>query len=152
MTAWQTRSAALGAIAVALALAVLAARTGERESARAGRPEGADEKRWQAVAPGRVEPAVYIDAKLAMLDEGTRAATLGAIVALADVADGGPEALANRLATPEFLMLRALACEAFYSDFLAPGAEGPSAWEAIDFRFPLASQIQHDWSFLGIPR
>jgi HlyD family secretion protein len=56
MTAWQTRSAVLGAIAVALALAVLAARTGERESARAGRPDGADEKRWQAVAPGRVEP------------------------------------------------------------------------------------------------
>jgi HlyD family secretion protein len=57
MTAWQTRSAALGAIAVALALAVLAARTGERESGRAARPEAAGEKRWQAVAPGRVEPA-----------------------------------------------------------------------------------------------
>ena len=56
MTAWKTRSAAVGAIAVALALAALAARTGERESARAARPEGADEKRWQAVAPGRVEP------------------------------------------------------------------------------------------------
>jgi len=50
MTAWQTRSAALGAIAVALALAVLAARTGERESARAARPEAGGEKRWQAVA------------------------------------------------------------------------------------------------------
>ncbi|MGA8217075.1 MAG: hypothetical protein WB771_00790 [Solirubrobacterales bacterium] len=100
---------------------------------------------------GRVEPAVYIDAKLAMLDEGTKAATLGAIDALADVADGGPEALAGRAATPEFMMLRALACEAFYSDFVAPGAEGPSAWEEIDFRFPLASQIQHDWSFMGHP-
>ena len=100
---------------------------------------------------GRVEPAVYIDAKLALFDEGTRAATLGAIDALADVADGGPDALAERAATPEFMMLRALACEAFYSDFIAPGAEGPSAWEEIDFRFPLASQIQHDWSFLGIP-
>jgi HlyD family secretion protein len=56
MTAWQTRSAALGAIAVALALAMLATRTGERESASAARPEAAGEKRWQAVAPGRVEP------------------------------------------------------------------------------------------------
>jgi HlyD family secretion protein len=56
MTAWKTRSAAVGAIAIAVALAALAARTGERESARAARPEGADEKRWQAVAPGRVEP------------------------------------------------------------------------------------------------
>jgi hypothetical protein len=100
---------------------------------------------------GRVEPAVYIDAKLAIFDEGTRAVTLGAIDALADVADGGAEALAERAATPEFLMLRALACEAFYSDFIAPGADGPTAWEEIDFRFPLASQIQHDWSFLGIP-
>jgi hypothetical protein len=100
---------------------------------------------------GRVEPTAYIDAKLALFDEGTRAATLGAIDALADVAGGGAEALAERAATPEFLMLRALACEAFYSDFIAPGAEGPTAWEEIDFRFPLASQIQHDWSFLGIP-
>jgi hypothetical protein len=100
---------------------------------------------------GRVEPAVYIDAKLALFDEGARAAALGAIDSLADVADGGAEALAGRAATPEFLMLRALACEAFYSDFIAPGADGPSAWEEIDFRFPLASQIQHDWSFMGIP-
>ena len=46
-------------------------------------------------------------------------------------------------------MLRALAIEAFYSDFVAPGAEGPGAWEEIDFRFPLASQIQHDWSYPG---
>lgn len=107
----------------------------------------------ETIVPGsaRVEPAVYIDAKLAMLDEGTREMTLGAIDALADVADGGPEALGERAATPEFMMLRALACEAFYSDFVAPGAEGPSAWEEIDFRFPLASQIQHDWSFMGIP-
>jgi HlyD family secretion protein len=56
MTAWKTRSAAVAAVAVALALAVLAARTGERENARAARPEAPDEKRWQAVAPGRVEP------------------------------------------------------------------------------------------------
>jgi hypothetical protein len=99
---------------------------------------------------GRVEPAVYIDAKLAMLDEGTRVATLGALDALAEVADEGPEALGERAATPEFMMVRALACEAFYSDFIAPGAEGPSAWEEIDFRFPLASRTQHDWSFMGI--
>jgi hypothetical protein len=107
----------------------------------------------ETIVPGstRCEPAVYIDAKLAMVDAGTRDMALGAIDALADVADGGAEAVAERAATPEFLMLRALACEAFYSDFIAPGAEGPSAWEEIDFRFPLATQIQHDWSFMGIP-
>src|SRR5262249_56146720 len=41
---------------VALALAVLAARTGEQESTRAARSEAPDAKRWQTVAPGRVEP------------------------------------------------------------------------------------------------
>ena len=100
---------------------------------------------------GRVEPAVYIDAKLAMVDEGTRAAALTAIDALADVADEGAEGLADRAATPEFLLVRALAIEAYYSDFVAPGAQGPGAWEEIDFRFPLASQVKHDWSFMGVP-
>jgi hypothetical protein len=100
---------------------------------------------------GRVKPAVYIDAKLAQLDAATREMTIGAIDALADAADGGPDALADRAQTPEFLMLRALAIEAFYSDFVAPGAEGPGAWEEIDFRFPLASQVKHDWSYLGVP-
>jgi len=56
LTGWKTKAAVLGAVAVALALAVLAARTGEQESARGGRPEAADGKRWQTVAPGRVEP------------------------------------------------------------------------------------------------
>ena len=107
----------------------------------------------EAIVPGsgRVEPAVYIDAKLAMVDEGTRAAALGAIDALADVADQGADGLAARAATPEFMTLRALAIEAFYSDFVAPGATGPGAWEEIDFRFPLADQIKHDWSFMGVP-
>src|SRR5215831_3951388 len=56
LTGWKTKAAVLGAVAVALALAVLAARTGEQESARGGRPEAANGKRWQTVAPGRVEP------------------------------------------------------------------------------------------------
>jgi HlyD family secretion protein len=58
MSAWKGRSAAgVGAVAVALALAMLAARTGEQEGAPAARPEASDDKRWQTVAPGRVEPA-----------------------------------------------------------------------------------------------
>jgi hypothetical protein len=100
---------------------------------------------------GRVQPAVYTDAQLARMDETGREMALGAIDALADVADGGAEALGERAATPEFMTVRALAIEAFYSDFIAPGAEGPTAWEEIDFRFPLASRIEHDWSYLGIP-
>lgn len=107
----------------------------------------------ESLVPGsaRVEPAVYVDAKLAGVDEGTRAATLAAIDALADVAEEGAEGLAERTMTPEFLLLRALAIEAYYSDFVAPGAEGPGAWEEIDFRFPLADQIRHEWSYLGVP-
>jgi hypothetical protein len=107
----------------------------------------------ETIVPGsaRVRPAIYIDAKLAGVDGGTREATLGAIDALADVAGGGPDALAPRTQTPEFLMLRALAIEAFYSDFVAPGADGPGAWEEIDFDFPLASQVKHDWSYMGVP-
>ena len=100
---------------------------------------------------GRVQPALYIDAQLAHMDETGREMALGAIDALADVADGGAEALGDRAATPEFMTVRALAIEAFYSDFIGPGGEGPTAWEEIDFQFPLASRIEHDWSYLGIP-
>ena len=107
----------------------------------------------EAIVPcsSRVAPAVYIDAKLAGVDDATRAATLAAIDGLADVADKGAEGLADKVMTPDFLMLRALAIEAYYSDFVAPGAEGPGAWDEIDFRFPLADRIVHDWSYLGIP-
>ena len=107
----------------------------------------------ETIVPGseRCQPAVYIDAKLAMVDEGTRAAALGAIDTLADVADKGAQGVADVVMTPEFQMLLALAIEAYYSDFVAPGAKGPGAWEEIDFRFPLADRIKHDWSFMGVP-
>jgi hypothetical protein len=106
----------------------------------------------ETIVPGssRVGPAVYIDAALARMDEGGRAAMIGAIDSLADVAGGGAEALAPRTQTPEFFMVRALATEAFYSDFVAPGAAGPGAYEEIDFQFPLASRIEKDWSYLGV--
>jgi hypothetical protein len=100
---------------------------------------------------GRCEPAVYIDAKLAMADEGTRAAALAAIDALAGISGEGAEGIGEAALTQEFQMVRALAIEAYYSDFVAPGAEGPGAWEEIDFRFPLADRIKHDWSFMGVP-
>jgi hypothetical protein len=107
----------------------------------------------ETIVPGseRCDPAVYIDRKLAMVDGGTRAAFLGAIDALAEVSGKGVEGIAEVAATPEFQMVRAFAIEAYYSDFVAPGAEGPGAWEEIDFRFPLADRIKHDWSFMGVP-
>jgi HlyD family secretion protein len=49
-------AAALGLLALLGLLAVLAPRMNAQESGR-GKAETADDKRWQAVAPGRVEPA-----------------------------------------------------------------------------------------------
>src|SRR5262249_14699027 len=48
---------AVRAVVFVFVLAALAARTGAQETARASRPEAADDKRWQTVAPGRVEPS-----------------------------------------------------------------------------------------------
>jgi hypothetical protein len=122
-------------------------------------PEVLDETRrrvlealCQTIVPGsaRVWPTVYIDALLTRMPEPARMATLAAIDSLADIADGGAEALRERAATPEFMMVRALAVEAFYSDFVAPGAPGPGAWDEIDFNSPLATRLEKDWSYLGI--
>jgi len=98
-----------------------------------------------AIVPGsaRVQPAVYIDAVLARMDDGTRAAALASFAALA----GGLE---PHLGTPEFLWARALAIEAFYSDFVAPGLDVDGAWTEIDFNTPLATRLAKDWSYLGI--
>jgi hypothetical protein len=99
-----------------------------------------------AIVPGsaRVRPEVYVDALLARMDEGTRGA---AVAAFAQVAEGD---LASHVATPEFAWVRALAIEAFYSDFVAPGVEADGAWAEIDFNTPLATRLRKDWSYLGI--
>ncbi len=99
-----------------------------------------------AIVPGaaRVRPEVYVDALLARMDEGTRGA---AVAAFAQVAQGD---IAAHVATPEFAWVRALAIEAFYSDFVAPGADATGAWEEIDFSTPLATRLRKDWSYLGI--
>ncbi|MBV9839298.1 MAG: hypothetical protein JO156_14380 [Solirubrobacterales bacterium] len=106
----------------------------------------------ETIVPGsaRVQPVLYIDGLMSQMAAGERDAALGCIDALADVADGGPEALRPRAMTPEFLQLRALAVEAFYSDFVAPGAAGPGAYQEIDFNSPLAQRIEKDWSYLGV--
>jgi hypothetical protein len=98
------------------------------------------------IVPGsaRVGPEVYIDALLARMDEGTRGAALGAFAALAR---DGVEA---HVMTLDFFFARALAIEAFYSDFVAPGRDATGAWEEIDFNTPLATRLAKDWSYLGI--
>jgi hypothetical protein len=106
----------------------------------------------ETIVPGssRVGPIVYLDAILARAPEAVRDAAFAAVDALAPHAGGGAEALAPHAATPEFQMVRALAIEAFYSDFVAPGAPGPGAYHEIGFEFPLASRIDKDWSYLGV--
>ena len=106
----------------------------------------------ELIVPGssRVGPVVYIDAVLAGMPPPVREGALAAIDALAPAAAGGPEALAEKERTPEFGLMRALAIEAYYSDFVAPGKEGPGAWAEIDFNSPLATRLKKDWSYLGI--
>jgi len=98
---------------------------------------------------GRVGPVVYIDALLAGMPPPVREHALEAIDALAPAA-GNAEALAEHQFTPDFQFIRALAIEAFYSDFVAPGKEGPGAWTEIDFNSPLATRLNKDWSYLGV--
>jgi hypothetical protein len=98
----------------------------------------------------RVGPVVYIDALVTGMPPEVRAGTLAAIDTLAPAAAGGADALAEHERTPEFALLRALAIEAYYSDFVAAGSEGPGAWSEIDFNSPLATRLDKDWSYLGI--
>jgi hypothetical protein len=103
---------------------------------------------WIVPGSSRVGPVVYIDAVMAAMPPDVRVAALGAIDALAraDSAD----ALSQQQRTPEFALVRALAIEAYYSDFVAPGKAGPGAWTEIDFQPPRAADLERDWSYLGI--
>jgi hypothetical protein len=100
----------------------------------------------EAIVPGssRVGPAVYVDALLGHMPPPVRDQVLASIDAL------DPSQLAEQERTPEFALVRALACEAYYSDFVAPGEEGPGAWEEIDFAPPAAQRLRKDWSWLGV--
>jgi hypothetical protein len=106
----------------------------------------------EAIVPGsnRVRPVVYIDALLGQMPPAERDLAVQSIDALADAAPGGADALARHATTPAFLQVRALAIEAFYSDFVAPGIEAEGAWAEIDFSTPLATRLAKDWSYLGI--
>lgn len=106
----------------------------------------------EAIVPGsaRVEPVVYIDAVLGFMPPPQVEDVLASIDALEAPVASGADGLGPVALTPEFQMVRALAVEAFYSDFVAPGAPGPGAYEEIDFHSPLALRVKKDWSFLGI--
>jgi len=110
------------------------------------------EQLCELIVPGssRVGPVVYVDALLTGMPPPVREGALAAIDALAPAAAQGAEALAEHERTPEFGFVRALAIEAYYSDFVAPGKDAPGAWAEIDFNSPLATRLKKDWSWLGI--
>jgi hypothetical protein len=101
----------------------------------------------EQIVPGSsvVGPAVYVDAVLSGMSTAMRDFALHAFEMLASA-----ESLEKLLGTPEFACVRALAIEAYYSDFVAPGRDAPGAYADIDFNTPLATRIRKDWSFLGI--
>jgi hypothetical protein len=106
----------------------------------------------ELIVPGssRVGPVVYVDALIAGMPPPVQEGALAAIDALAPAAAQGADALAEHAQTPEFGFVRALAIEAYYSDFVAPGREATGAWAEIDFNSPMATRLAKDWSYLGI--
>jgi long-chain-alcohol oxidase len=106
----------------------------------------------ELIVPGSapVGPVVYVDAVLTSMPAPVRDGALAAIDTLAPAAAGGAEALAAHERTPEFALVRALAIEAYYSDFVAPGSGAQGAWAEIDFNSPLAQRLRKDWSYLGV--
>jgi hypothetical protein len=100
----------------------------------------------EAIVPGsgRVGPVVYIDAVLARMPGSVRDVALASIDAL------DPDRLGEQERTPEFALVRALAIEAFYSDFVEPGRDVDGAWTEIGFAPPAAQRLRKDWSYLGI--
>jgi hypothetical protein len=117
-------------------------------------PERAEamERLCELIVPGsgRVGPVVYVDALLTGMPPPVRDGALAAIDTLAPAAEQGADALAEHAQTPEFGFIRALAIEAYYSDFVAPGKDGRGAGAEIDFNSPLARRLAKDWSYLGI--
>jgi hypothetical protein len=110
------------------------------------------EKLCELIVPGsgRVGPVVYVDALLTAMPPPVRDGALAAIDALAPAAAEGAEALAEHERTAEFGFVRALAIEAYYSDFVEPGRDATGAWEEIDFNSPLATRLKKDWAWLGV--
>src|SRR5262245_23272902 len=98
------------------------------------------ERLCELIVPGsaRVGPVAYVDALLARMPPPVREGALASIDALAPAAAQGAEALAEHERTPEFGFVRALAIEAYYSDFVEPGRDATGAWAEIDFNSPLA--------------
>lgn len=105
----------------------------------------------ELIVPGsaRVGPVVYVDALLDGMPPPMQDIAIASIDALTP-ATGSAEALAEHERTPAFAFIRALAIEAFYSDFVEPGRNVEGAWVEIGFDPPAARRLRKDWSYLGV--
>jgi len=105
------------------------------------------ERLCEAIVPGSAEvgPAVYVEALLDGMPPEMRGFAVASIEEL-DAADD----LASCAGTPGFGLVRALAIEAYYSDFVAPGRDAPGAWADIDFNSPQARRLARDFTWLGV--
>jgi hypothetical protein len=103
-----------------------------------------------AIVPGSaaVAPEVYVDALLARMSEPELLAALADLDTTLEALERGK--LGAVADTPAFARARALAIEAYYSDFVAAGAPGPGSYKRIGFEFPLADRVRKNWSYLGI--
>src|SRR3972149_3020315 len=108
------------------------------------RRAGTVETLCELIVPGssRVGPVVYVDALLSGMPPEVRAGALASIGTLSPPGGRGADALVEHERTTEFALVRALAIEAYYSDFVAPGRDVPGAWADIDFNSPLAMRVE----------
>ena len=106
----------------------------------------------ELIVPGcaRVGAEVYIDALLARMPAGRSRRRAGRVRGAGPGGGAGRGGSRRARVHAEFGLVRALACEAFYSDFVAPGAAGPGAWQEIDFAPRVAADLHKDWSYLGV--
>ncbi len=107
----------------------------------------------EAVVPGSraVEPVLYLDALAAEMPDPQREAFLGAVSSLSGAVEAGGGFLEEAQFTPAFQWVRALAIEAYYSDFAPPGYAGATAWDEIGFDSPMAPAGK-DWSWVWSTR
>ena len=101
----------------------------------------------EAFVPGSaaVGPEVYVEALL----DGMPPEVQGFAVASIEELDAADD-LGSLAQTPGFGLVRALAIEAYYSDFVAPGRDAPGAWADIDFNSPQALRLRRDFTWLGV--
>ena len=97
------------------------------------------------VVPGSAGIGVvdYIERALERMSLSEEDALHAAIGVVADVRT--PDRMVD---TRAFELLRTLAVEAYYGDYLAPGRPGPGGHAAIGVNPPAAARLRKDWAFL----